>query len=266
MQLNRGASGDRSHLTDPVTARPGARDGSGVGGPRTPDMTVLMPPEMSNLSHVKQSRRTRGAAEGVHSRPGQELVLHYTDLHGRAARIFAPVFYGGFTAVGLLMIFGGLKVAEAVPGCWPLLAWWFGWGSVSVLMFGPLTVRAAVVGRRSGCGDWWLRLSSTGFEVNDRLGKPRRYEWREIDKFMLVESQPAVEDVPAAEWPIIKHVGFRYSPGRRRTLANKLCLIKGRPPDRDGTKADGLIMGYWDRPLDEAVDLLNEWLARNTAA
>ena len=32
--------------------------------------------------------------------------------------------------------------------------------------------------------------------------------------------------------------------------------------DPDGTRADGLVMGYWDRPFDEAVDLMNEWLAR----
>ena len=53
-----------------------------------------------------------------------------------------------------------------------------------------------------------------------------------------------------------------YSMGRRRTLANKLWRISGPPRDRDGTKVDVVVMGYWDRPLDEAVDLMNEWLAR----
>ena len=33
-----------------------------------------------------------------------------------------------------------------------------------------------------------------------------------------------------------------------------------------GTTADGFVMDYWDRPLDEAVDLMNEWLARYKAA
>ena len=32
--------------------------------------------------------------------------------------------------------------------------------------------------------------------------------------------------------------------------------------DRDGTEADGLITGYWDRPFEEAVDLMNAWLTR----
>jgi hypothetical protein len=31
---------------------------------------------------------------------------------------------------------------------------------------------------------------------------------------------------------------------------------------RDGTRADGIVMGYWDRPFDEAVDLMNEWARR----
>jgi hypothetical protein len=29
---------------------------------------------------------------------------------------------------------------------------------------------------------------------------------------------------------------------------------------------DGIVMGYWDRPFDEAVDLMNEWLARYKTA
>jgi hypothetical protein len=62
-------------------------------------------------------------------------------------------------------------------------------------------------------------------------------------------------------------VGFRYTPpGRRRTLANRLWrTMSGPPRDRDGSKADGLVMGYWDRPFNEAVDLMNEWLTRHKA-
>jgi hypothetical protein len=30
-------------------------------------------------------------------------------------------------------------------------------------------------------------------------------------------------------------------------------------------RVDGLVMGYWDRPFDEAVDLMNEWHARYKA-
>ena len=58
-------------------------------------------------------------------------------------------------------------------------------------------------------------------------------------------------------------VGFHYlPPGRRRRLLSRL---NGSVYDRDGTQADGLVMGYWDRPFDEAVDLMNEWVARYKA-
>jgi hypothetical protein len=60
-----------------------------------------------------------------------------------------------------------------------------------------------------------------------------------------------------------RHVGFRCSPWRRRYLAGKLFSdLRGR----DGTRVDGLVMGYWDRPFDEAVDLMNEWHGRYKAA
>ena len=67
--------------------------------------------------------------------------------------------------------------------------------------------------------------------------------------------------------PVLR-VGFHYSPpGRRRTLANRIWRsISGHMCGRDGTEADGLVMGYWDRPFDEAVDLMNEWLARYKTA
>ena len=104
---------------------------------------------------------------------------------------------------------------------------------------------------RSARGGWWLRLSSRGFEVNDRPGRPRRYDWREIDKFTLVDGV---------------QVCFRYTPGRRRTLANKSWRAISGLRDSDGTKADGLVMGYWDRPCDQAVDLMYSWLTRYRAA
>jgi hypothetical protein len=43
-------------------------------------------------------------------------------------------------------------------------------------------------------------------------------------------------------------------------------MMRGHMCGRDGTEADGLVMGYWDRPFDEAVDLMNEWLARYKTA
>jgi hypothetical protein len=123
---------------------------------------------------------------------------------------------------------------------------------------------------------WWLRLSSKGFEINDRVFAPRRYEWREIDEFMLVAPGGHVRDAvpqPSKTYaeafrdgthvpPTV--VGFRYSPrsGRRRSLASRIFFNASAA---DGTKADGPVVGYWDRPFDEAVDLLNEWRLRYTS-
>ena len=124
---------------------------------------------------------------------------------------------------------------------------------------------------------WWLRLSREGFEVNDRLFVPRRYRWHEIDKFMLVVAGGHVEDAvlepqktyaeafqDGATYTPPTMVGFRYSPGggRRRSPASRLFF---QASSLDGTRADGSVMGYWDRPFDQAVDLMNEWLARHTS-
>jgi hypothetical protein len=114
-----------------------------------------------------------------------------------------------------------------------------------------------------------------GFEVNDGTFAPRRYEWREIEKFMLVGPWGEVEDVVVAHGKTFAEasrdgdtqapvrVGFRYSPGHRRTVANKLL---GGLRRRAKTKADGFVMGYWDRSFNEAVELMNEWLTRYKTA
>jgi hypothetical protein len=72
---------------------------------------------------------------------------------------------------------------------------------------------------------------------------------------MLVESR---DD----EGGLVTQVGFRYSPERRRTLADKLRRVLAPPHGHDGAKSDGVVNGYWDCPIDKAVDLMNEWLAR----
>jgi hypothetical protein len=75
------------------------------------------------------------------------------------------------------------------------------------------------------------------------FGPPRRYKWCEIDSFILTGASPAEE-----------RVGFRYS---------RECH---RFRHRRGAKPDGLVMGYWDRDPDQAVDLMTEWLTRYKAA
>ena len=223
----------------------------------------------------------------------RELVVHYPAANGRFGRICVTLLLGmltvvfgwlPFLALNQLLLFAGFgfipsfqdpSAPSAVVALLLVVL------TPGPLVLGYLTVRAAVLGGRRAHGEWWLRLSSRGFEVNDRLRGPRRYEWREIDKFMLVATSadpeaagvdPAKTAAEAFKDGDTGHsallVGFRYSPpGRRRTPANSLWRIMSGPPrHRDGTKADGLVMGYWDRPFDEAVDLMNEWLARYNAA
>jgi hypothetical protein len=203
----------------------------------------------------------------------ERLVLYHTDVDGRFVRVFLPVLFGVFAAGGLWLLFlwvTALPTATAHVVVVGLVL------CPGTLLFSWLSVRLTAAAWRSGRGDWWLRLSSKGFEVNDRTFTPRRYEWREIDKFMLVAPSAQVDRAavaPAktfaqalkdggAQSPAFR-VGFRCSPGHRRSPATRLFSdVRGR----DGTKADGLIIGYWDRPFDEAVDLMNEWLTRyNTA-
>jgi hypothetical protein len=103
----------------------------------------------------------------------------------------------------------------------------------------------------------YTRSVTLGFEVHERSGKPRRYEWCEIDKFMLVESR---DD----EVGLVPHVGLRFSPEHRRTLADKLWLAPRC--HHDAAYANRHIGGYWDGPFGKAVDLMNEWLTRYKAA
>lgn len=197
--------------------------------------------------------------------------LNYTDVDGRLVRIFLPAFVGAFTAGGLWFLY----LLVVYPPSIPLAAAMTGLVLIAVTwLFGWLAVRLAVVSWRSGRGDWWLRLSSSGFEVNDRILRPRRYAWSDIEKFMLVAPSAQIEHAVLA--PSISvaeavkgggvqpsfRVGFAVSTGHRRSLARRLFAdFRGR----DGTRADGTVMGYWDRPFDEAVDLMNEWRSRYPA-
>jgi hypothetical protein len=196
-------------------------------------------------------------------------VVYYPPVNGRFGRIFATVLLGMLTAAFLWLPFLMLNQLLIVTGFgfipsfqdpsapWPLVAVLLIILTPCPLMFGWFTARFAVHGKRSARGRWWLRLSSTGFEVNDRLVKPRRIARCEIDKFMLVAPSAYIDDAAVAPAKTfigaIKdgdsghyalRVGFGYSPGHRRTFANKLwrCMA-GRWCDRDGTKADGLVMG-----------------------
>ena len=222
----------------------------------------------------------------------QDLVLHYWKADSRAIRMVLPLLFGVFAVIPLWLLFlcvNQLRILAGLGSSYfdelqlvidPPSPWQVVWCGVALLpvtlLFGWLTLRVGLASYRSVRGSWWLRLSPTGFAVNDRLGRPRRYQWREIDKFMLVAPLAEIHDAVLApaqtfaevirdgtpQRPVLI-VGFHcLPPGRRRTLLSKL---NGSVYDREGTQADGLVMGYWDRPFDEAVDLMNEWLARYKA-
>lgn len=191
---------------------------------------------------------------------GRDLVLPYPDTGNRVGQnVFAVVFFIVPISGPAIGIYAWSHIPGCDPaGCWPALVCFGALGAGCTYMLGGAVVRMVVTARRRARGDGWLHLSSTGFEVHPRTGKLRGYEWREIDEFMVVESR---DD----EGGRLTQVGFRYSPERRRTLADKLRLALAPPCGRDGMKSDGVVDGYWARPIGEAVDLMNQWVTRSRA-
>ena len=217
-----------------------------------------------------------------------ELVLRYAPLNRQfginpTAAIVMAVWLSIFSAVCVWLLFlavnqlfvlagsgwGTLILIHhetrwlPVAGCavaWFALTWLFLWATARIALHCTRRIRRT----------WWVRLTRTGFEVNDRIFGPRRYSWNEINQFMLVaprhQIRAAVVTPPTTFLEKLKVgygfravlcVGFECTTGRR---ALELRLF-GSPVSRDGTRADGLIVGRWDRHIFEVVDLLNDWLA-----
>lgn len=115
---------------------------------------------------------------------------------------------------------------------------------INLVIFVPKVVKLCAAWVRGVRDAWWLRLSTTGFAINDRVfGPARRHKWCEIQSFELVPRTGADG-----------RVGFRYSPECHRF----------RPRRR--SKPDGYVGDHWDRPVDEAVELMTEWLTRYRAS
>jgi hypothetical protein len=181
-----------------------------------------------------------------------EQLIHYTDVDGRFGRVFITLLFGWFAACGwwflyLLVAYPPSVLAGIVLGGAVLVV--FTWSA------SWLALRLAVGSWRSGRGTWWVRLSDNGFEVNDGILHPRRHKWHEVDAFMVVA--PAGQLNSGAP-----SVGYRLV-NSRPSLARRLFA---NFRDRDGKLANGVIMGFWDRPVDDAVDLLNEWRSRHCPA
>ena len=201
------------------------------------------------------------------------MELNYTDADGLVGRVVITGMFVLLTGAGLLMLFAATDGFVANPSAAPAAL--FVLGAAVAALFGPIACRIAAIGWRSTRGGWWLRLTATGFEVNDRVFTPRRFGWGDIDRFMLVAPASQIEHAvvtPGATFtqslstggdPIAAlRVGFHCAPGYRRPLASRVFRPFTAMISHDGTQADGLIMGYWDRPFDEAVDLMNDWLTR----
>jgi hypothetical protein len=206
---------------------------------------------------------------------GRELTLYYSDADGLLGRAALVCLTGLPATVSLWLLFLCVNQLRIMAGVaptefdnlqlvrdpsGPLEV--IGAGAALLVFALPLSLLAAwfaVLGWRSARGRWWLRLTSEGFEVNDRLWRPRRYWWSEIDRFTLVgrETRPDAEFEPRPQTftdavgggatPQVVRVGFRYVPELRT---------------RPHRTADEYVMGWWDRPFSEAVDLMNEWVAR----
>ena len=154
--------------------------------------------------------------------------------------------------------FDNLQLVTDPSSPWQVIVCGIAWLVVAAGL-GCMLAFVAVLWWRCARGDWWLRLSATGFEVNDRF-RPRRYLWADIDRFLLVypfgEPDPAEPAAPlpaqtvgevlrdGAAGPVAK-LGFRYLSDRRR---------------HPGREVDVYLMGWWDRPFDQAVDLMNDRL------
>jgi hypothetical protein len=177
--------------------------------------------------------------------PDQELVLPYSNAGRRAGQIvFVAVFFAVLGAGPLFGMYAWWRAAAGGPVCWPPLVWFGALGAANICLGVRGVIAMVVARRRTARGQGWLHLSSTGFEVHTGMRRPRRFQWYEIDSFVLVES---LDD----EGGVIPHVGLRYSAQRRRTFGGKL------------RRKSRVIDGHWGRSVDDAVDLMNAWLTRH---
>jgi hypothetical protein len=213
--------------------------------------------QAGNPPGAERLQPARTVVARVGERLVEDLVLDYPySRHGLGKGVCfglsALILIGG----PMLAVYGWFHLPGGVPVCWlpvvllGLFIAGIGW------LFGRAARRWALIRRRRANGDGWLRLSRSGFELHGRWCKPRRYEWHDIDEFMLVESRDDEGDV-------VELVGLRFSPEHRVALANNRLLPWARACNRDEAGADLHLDGYWDAPLEELVDLLNGWLARS---
>ena len=192
--------------------------------------------------------------------------------------LFGGLFSGALAAglVGVIIVVWRNSTGSDEDWAWGVLM------TVYVICGAPLmalvSARILTPWWRITRGAWWLRLTASGLEINDRLGRPKRYQWRDFERFVLV---PSPTDLGSAELaPQLTYAekvayarqhsaspipgglvpGFQLVPHYPRN-----CLQKRRNRlyrTVEGPTPDGFVSEFWDRPYDQAVDLLNEWLTR----
>ena len=147
----------------------------------------------------------------------KQLQLPYSDVDGRFTRIFLPLLFGALAALGIWgLLHWVVQLPSAtlpsvlfglalIPGTW-ILSW--------------LAIRLAVLSLRSGRGDWWLRLSSAGWEVNDQISGRAAMHESEIDTFMFVAPSAQIEHAVVAPGTTVaeaaRNLGARTAGSTRR--------------------------------------------------
>ena len=166
------------------------------------------------------------------------LRVNYPRLQNAVGALFINVLFLGMGVAVLGLAYKSWEAGVYGPAVFLVIV-----GVPNSIWLLGRVINHVVAWVRGVRGAWWLRLSTTGFTVHDRLFLlPRRYKWCEIGSFEV--ARPTFAD----------RVALHYSPECHRF----------RPRRR--TKPDGYVVGHWDRPPDEAVELMTEWLTRYRAA
>lgn len=205
-----------------------------------------------------------------------ELTLYFSNLDGPVAKAVIVLFTGLPAALALWLLFlsvnqlrimagvapsefNGLRLVADPTTPWQVIG--AGTAALAVILTcGLLAVRFSLLGWRSTRKQWWLRLSPVGFEINDRIFHPRRFRWAEIDGFWLMGTDGQPLTGPVAQ---VQTVGDVLRDGAAPQSGRVTFRVR-REDRRWGRRhVNKYVMGWWDRPFDEAVDLMNDWLTRH---
>lgn len=216
-----------------------------------------------------------GAGDG-----SDELLIPYPGTDARHGMLFGGSLAAAFAAgsVGILIVMWRNSTGSHEDWAWgvPVTVFVICGAALTALLSAHILTPWWRITR----GAWWLRLSASGLEINERLGRPQRYQWRDFERFFLVPTPADLDSTELAPrltfsekfaqginyvGPPVLLVGlvpaFQLVPTYPRNFWHKRRNHLYRT--FDGPTPDGFVVEYWDRPFDQAVDLLNEWLIRH---